>query len=113
MSAHPPGIRTPAVLLPVPHFTGCYGDGCLSAAAAPFNAFVELMAFAMVTFAALMPGMFTPLHALAGFTLRAFTALTFLVLPVLAPVFIIDLNDTIRRRYSDRRHLSGRCRRAG
>jgi hypothetical protein len=74
------------------------------------------MAFTMVMFAALMPGMFTPLHALAGFTLRTFPAFTFLVLPVLAvlaPVLIIDLNDTIRRRYSDRRHLNGRCRHAG
>jgi hypothetical protein len=78
----------------------------------PFNAFVELVAIVTVMFAALMTNMLAPLITLAGFMLRTFPALTFLVfpvLPVLAPVFVVDLYDTTGRGHSDRRGLKSRC----
>ena len=70
----------------------------------PFNALVELVAPVTVMFTALMASMFTALTTLTGFAFPAFTFLVLpalLALPVLAPVFVVDLNDIIGRGYSE------------
>ena len=77
----------------------------------PFNALVELVASVTVMFTALMASMFTALTALTGFAFPAFTFLVLpalLALPVLAPVFVVDLNDIIRRGYSEGGGLESR-----
>ena len=78
----------------------------------PFNALVELVAPVTVMFTALMASMFTALTTLTGFAFPAFTFLVLpalLALPVLAPVFVVDLNDIIGRGYSEGGGLE--CRR--
>jgi hypothetical protein len=81
----------------------------------PFEALVELVAFATVTFTALMASMFTALATLTGF---AFLTFTFLVLPallaltILAAVFVVDLNDVARRNNSEDRGFQSRGRSA-
>ncbi len=77
----------------------------------PFNALVELVASVTVMFTALMASMFTALTTLTGFAFPAFTFLVLpalLALPVLAPVFVVDLNDIIRRGYSEGGGLESR-----
>jgi hypothetical protein len=81
-----------------------------------FNAFVELVAAVTVVFAALVADMFATLVTLAGCTLRTFPALAFfvfpalpiLMLPVLAPVSIVDLDDSTWRGRCGRRELKSR-----
>ena len=71
----------------------------------PFNAFVELMAAIIVTFAALVADVFAALGMLTGFMLLMFPALALLVLAlaVIPPVVVVDSNNIIRSSCRNRR----------
>jgi len=89
----------------------------LSLAVMPFNAFVELMAAIIVTFAALVADVFAALGMLTGFMLLMFPALALLVLAlallvlallvlaiaVIPPVVVVDSNNIIRSSCRNRR----------
>ena len=87
-------------------------DTVLSLAVMPFNAFVELMAAIIVTFAALVADVFAALGMLTGFMLLMFPALALLVLAlallvfaiaVIPPVVVVDPNNIIRSSCRNRR----------